>query len=429
MEDAQEAQVAFLDDLFSSKFAIHDVVEDDFFSSEEREIDTTSPEESDKQSSEDDLAELLELINSIKLLPGSSKISYATAGMFNGVNSHPIDTGAFFQVRKLDQPGHNRQIVAKYPRLDPARKGGGISRKNIEAIKLEIQALSHQPILDHPNVVDLLGFSWARMSAAEERSQIVPVLLLEFASHGTLRDYLCDNATSPAERLRLGKGLGEGLDALHKSGIVHGDLKLDNALVFDHPDGGVVAKLADFGSAVQLLEGGYQYRGGTPPWTAPEWRKSIEPWEQHAADIYSFGLLIWTLCLEGRNPFSGLSANEIEDRKTRDVTESDAVKSVADHYEFFRHNVEVSTELEQFELYLTSVICPRKAFRYTLRFDTHQRDLGAALSALSVDDFYSANEDQDESTSKESPLMLKEYKSINTYTKLTDMPEQRPRVV
>ncbi|KAG7132999.1 hypothetical protein HYQ46_009403 [Verticillium longisporum] len=111
------------------------------------------------------------------------------------------------------------QIVAKYPRLDPARKGGGISRKNIEAIKLEIQALSHQPILDHPNVVDLLGFSWARMSAAEERSQIVPVLLLEFASHGTLRDYLCDNATSPAERLRLGKGLGEGLDALHKSGI------------------------------------------------------------------------------------------------------------------------------------------------------------------------------------------------------------------
>ncbi|KAF3360013.1 hypothetical protein VDGD_00675 [Verticillium dahliae] len=424
MEDAQEAQVAFLDDLFSLKFAIHDVIEDDFFSSEEREIDTTSPEESEKQSSEDDLAELLELINSIKLLPGSSKISYATAGMFNGVNSHPIDTGAFFQVRKLDQPAHNRQIVAKYPRLDPARKGGGISRKNIEAIKLEIQALSHQPILDHPNVVDLLGFSWARMSAAEERSQIVPVLLLEFASHGTLRDYLCDNATSPAERLRLGKGLGEGLDALHKSGIVHGDLKLENALVFDHPDGGVVAKLADFGSAVQLLEGGYQYRGGTPPWTAPEWRKSIEPWEQHAADIYSFGLLIWTLCLEGRNPFSGLSANEIEDRKTRDVTESDAVKSVADHYEFFRHAVDVSTELEQFELYLTSVICPRKAFRYTLRFDTHQRDLGAALSALSVVDFYGANEDQDESTSKESPLMLKEYKSINTYTKLTDMPEQ-----
>jgi serine/threonine protein kinase len=279
-------------------------------------------------------------------------------------------------------------MVAKYPKLDPARKGGGISRENLQAIKLEIQALSHPPILDHPNIIDLLGFSWARLSAVEGRYQIVPVLLLEFASHGTLREYLSDNNTTPLERLRLGKGLGEGLSTLHHSGIVHGDLKLDNALVFDRPDGSVVAKLADFGSTVQLIEGGYHYRGGTPPWTAPEWRKSIEPWEQHAADVYSFGLFIWTLCLEGRSPFPGLTPSEIEARKIGDVIESDAAKSVADHYDFYKHMVECTSELEEFELYLASVICPRRAFSHTLKFDPMRRNLDSALSALSVEDFY-----------------------------------------
>jgi serine/threonine protein kinase len=311
---------------------------------------------------------------------------YGHEGYFNILNSHPVATGSFFQVRKLDGVETSRPMVAKYPRIQATPTGYGITQSSLQSIRLEIEALCHEPLRKHPNIIDILGTGWSRLSSVH--NHLFPALFLEFATHGTLEQYLSDNSTVPADRMRLARDVGEGLNALHESGIVHGDLKLENVLVFDRGDGAVVAKLADFGSTVQLTEFEYRFRGGTRPWNAPEWQQAIEPIYQHSLDIYSFGLLTWSLCLDGETPFPGMTLDEIDIRKTRGLTINDAIKSVTEYYDFYNSTLPDLSEMEQFDLYMISVLCPINLFHNTLIVEPSQRNLHGALEGLNPDKLY-----------------------------------------
>ena len=71
-------------------------------------------------------------------------------------------------------------------------------------------------------------------------------LALEYAEGGTLADRLAREPTLPHEEVaRLAEGLLSGLDAAHRAGIVHGDVKPGNVLLA--ADG--TPRLADFGGA------------------------------------------------------------------------------------------------------------------------------------------------------------------------------------
>lgn len=52
--------------------------------------------------------------------------------------------------------------------------------------------------------------------------------------------------TAPEDKLRICKALAHCLGCLHKKGIVHGDIKLDNILFRKLPSGKVTAKVIDF---------------------------------------------------------------------------------------------------------------------------------------------------------------------------------------
>ncbi|CAI4213882.1 unnamed protein product [Parascedosporium putredinis] len=71
---------------------------------------------------------------------------------------------------------------------------------------------------------------------------------------------------------RLGLDITSGLGALHAHGVVHGDLKPNNILVFNEWGRGYTAKLADFGSAILLSETEFPCRAppGTRVYRAPE---------------------------------------------------------------------------------------------------------------------------------------------------------------
>jgi len=332
-----------------------------------------------------ELGKLIQVVNDIKHRTPLDN-SYGPAGHFNIINSHPVATGSFFQVRKLDGVSTSWPLVAKYPRLQATAKGYGITKTSLQSIKLEIEALCHEPLRKHANIIDIYGLGWARLSALYDH--VVPVLFLEFATHGTLRHYLSDNETTPAERLRLGRDVGQGLKALHASGIVHGDLKLENILVFDKGDGTVIAKLADFGSTMQLTEQGFLQRGGTRPWNAPEWQQSMEPINQNLIDVYSFGLLVWTLCIDGETPFPGLTLEEIDLRKTQNLVARDAIQSVTDYYEFYKCHVPPKTEVDQFDLYMVAVACPRNVFEHTLLLEPTWRSLDSALEGMDPEACY-----------------------------------------
>jgi len=92
-------------------------------------------------------------------------------------------------------------------------------------------------------------------------------LVAELAVHGTLREYLArplhqDESPHPLmSKLGLLHDVASGLEALHACGIVQGNVKTENVLVFAAKgvEGGegseVVAKLSDFGHAIFLEKG------------------------------------------------------------------------------------------------------------------------------------------------------------------------------
>ena len=74
------------------------------------------------------------------------------------------------------------------------------------------------------------------------------ILVMEYASKGSLRDYL-DKATNPLskeEALNLVYDVVSGMEYIYSKGVEHRDLKADNVLL-DDPHGELVAKVCDFG--------------------------------------------------------------------------------------------------------------------------------------------------------------------------------------
>ena len=82
------------------------------------------------------------------------------------------------------------------------------------------------------------------------------------------------------------------------TGIVHGDVKPENILIFRNREGKLIAKLADFGCSVLGTNRDQLVRlPKSEPWFAPEYHH--RDFKLHMAqrmDIYSFGMLcLWTL--------------------------------------------------------------------------------------------------------------------------------------
>ena len=135
----------------------------------------------------------------------------------------------------------------------------------------------------------------------------VRFLTMEYVAGTTLREMLdLGRRIEITPALTIAKQVCRGLQAVHKAGIVHGDLKPQNVMVM----GNGVVKLMDFGVARQRHQG-EQVVGtsaGTPLYMSPEQARGGEVDER--SDIYSAGVVMYEL-FTGTCPFNDRDVYEI----------------------------------------------------------------------------------------------------------------------
>lgn len=219
------------------------------------------------------------------------------------IQIQPIDMGGWTVTTTLPAPSRPKYVVFKVAKVAFDKQGDPRPdhKTALQSVLTEFHALLHPSLLKHPNVVDLLDIAWG--SNPFNHEQQLPALVLEYADQGTLLDAIRRGDMSSAEKRVLCHDTAAGLQALHDVGLIHGDVKAENVLLFSSKDRRV-AKLCDFGfSLVEGFESDTIWLGGTRPWQAPEVQHAVPISEAKHTDTYSFGLLVWYVTLDGRDPF------------------------------------------------------------------------------------------------------------------------------
>ena len=169
---------------------------------------------------------------------------------------------------------------------------------SLERVRTEIALLAN---LKHPSLVTLYD---ARLDSGHPQ-----YLAMEYVEGPTLASRLLGGPLAGVEAACVARDLAAGLDAVHRAGIVHRDVKPSNVLMPEtsRPGDHTSAKLTDFGIAFDVDDPRRTSPGiaiGTAAYMAPEQVRTAEL--TTAVDVYSLGLvLIEALTGEPAFPVAG----------------------------------------------------------------------------------------------------------------------------
>lgn len=185
----------------------------------------------------------------------------------------PLYRGARTQVTMAHDTQLERSVVLKMP-VDE-RRG---PQRYAAALRAEARLLAN---FNHPNIVDLY-------TIAEDDTG--PYLVMEYLAGETLAARLGSGPMTPDTAVDLFDQLLNGLDAVHRLGIVHGDLVPANIFITSDNR----AKILDFGAAriEAYADGGNeQPQGDSLPYHAPE--RLHDSVCDVGTDIYMAGMLLY----------------------------------------------------------------------------------------------------------------------------------------
>jgi serine/threonine protein kinase len=192
-----------------------------------------------------------------------------------------------------------QRYVALKLLLPPEQREQGGAGTDLEA---EAAALS---ALQHPNIVSVYDLD----TDGEE-----PFVVMEFINGENLEETVRRGALMPADFYLVATETLEGLNAAHKQGIAHRDIKPGNVMVHWMPNGSYSLKLLDFGlakyssrPAQQQVQDG-QTVAGSVHFMAPE-QFLHQPLDLRS-DLYSLGCVFY-YALTGSFPFQGESAEAV----------------------------------------------------------------------------------------------------------------------
>ncbi|KAH6771484.1 hypothetical protein C2S52_016287 [Perilla frutescens var. hirtella] len=155
--------------------------------------------------------------------------------------------------------------------------------RRVEQFMNEIKILTS---LRHPNLVTLYG-------CTSRRSREL-LLVYEYISNGTVADHLHGDRAEEAPltwpvRMRIAVETAAAMAFLHKSDIIHRDVKTENILLDKYFN----VKVADFGLS-RLFPNDVTHistaPGGTPGYIDPEYHQCYQVTDK--SDVYSFGVVL-----------------------------------------------------------------------------------------------------------------------------------------
>jgi serine/threonine protein kinase/Flp pilus assembly protein TadD len=147
--------------------------------------------------------------------------------------------------------------------------------------------------LDHPNICTI--------NEIDETEDGQLFICMPYYEGEILKKKIESSIMSVAESLEIAVQVAEGLDEVHKQGIVHRDVKPSNIMVTS--DG--VAKLLDFGLSKLVGQARLTLPGttlGTVAYMSPEMARGETV--DHRADIWSLGVMLYEM-VAGKLPFKG----------------------------------------------------------------------------------------------------------------------------
>ena len=151
---------------------------------------------------------------------------------------------------------------------------------------------------------------------------------MEYVHGKDLRHMIQNSGPLPIKRsLGIARQAASALAAAHALGITHRDIKPDNILLIENPDGSDTVKVLDFGIA-KIREGSTGFGAGyTPTQTGlvvgtPQYLSPEQAMGKHGnevdgrADLYSVGVVLYVL-LSRKLPFAAAELGHLM-RKIRD---------------------------------------------------------------------------------------------------------------
>lgn len=182
----------------------------------------------------------------------------------------------------------NRPVAIKVLHSQYASDTGFLQRFQHEA-----QAVAN---LRHPNIVDVYDVG---------QDGDIHYIVMEYVPGSDLKALILRQAPLPIEQaVTIAEAVARGLEAAHRLGMIHRDIKPQNIIVGD----GSVVKITDFGIAKSKMSTAMTETGvtfGTADYISPEQARGLPATPQ--SDIYALGVTLYEM-LTGRLPFTGDSS-------------------------------------------------------------------------------------------------------------------------